>query len=232
MRLAPWALLAVLAVAPAAAQTIIAADYAQPVTRYGHDALGPGHEWGALDLGLQGGQRLRFSLPETLVYEDIAPHLADLNGDGFPEVVVVESSLTQGSRIAVYSATGRIAATAAIGSPNRWLALVGIADLDGDGTAEIAYVETPHRDKLLKILRLNGNDLTLVAQAAGLTNHRFGDGFFQGGIAICAGKATIVTAYADWSRIIGTLLSGGKLLSADLGRYSGPQSIDAALACR
>ena len=43
------------------------------------------------------------------------------------------------------------AATPFIGTPRRWLAPVGVADLDGDGRAEIAYVETPHRDKVLML---------------------------------------------------------------------------------
>ncbi|MCY1126939.1 VCBS repeat-containing protein [Frigidibacter sp. RF13] len=203
------------------------ATYAQPSTLYGHGALGAGHEWSAMILD----GTVVFPLREGLVFEDIAPHLADLDGDGDYEVIVVESSLTQGSRLAVWDGSGRIAATPFIGTRHRWLAPVGAADLDGDGRTEIAYVETPHLGKILKIVRLVGDRLVPVAEARGLTNHRYGDPFIQGGIASCDGVPTILTANEDWTRIIATSLMGGTLVSRDRAAYRGSKSFDAPLGC-
>lgn len=224
MRLALWVMLAALAVPPAAAQTIITADYARPVSRYGHDALGPGHEWGALEVQLHDGRRLRFSLPETLVYEDIAPRLADLTGDGLPEVLVVESSLTQGSRLAVYSSKGRMAATAFIGARNRWLAPVGVADLDGDGTVELVYIETPHLAKVLKVVHLSGATLTPVAELAGLTNHHLGSAAIESAILSCGSSAVVLVADADWGQVMAVRLVQGNLVADRFRPYTGPES--------
>ncbi|WP_284163635.1 VCBS repeat-containing protein [Frigidibacter sp. SD6-1] len=205
--------------AEAGGDGVARASFAQPSTRYNHEALGPGNEWAAL--GLDGTE---FPAGDALVFEDVAPRLADLDGDGDLEVIVVESSLTQGSRLAVWGGKGRIAATPFIGTRHRWLAPVGAADLDGDGRVEIAYVETPHLGKILKIVRLDGDRLAPVAEARGLTNHRYGDPFIQGGIARCGGVPTILAANADWTRVVAIALSGGALISRDLSAYRDPGS--------
>lgn len=226
------ALAALLALWPAAglAQGIAAADYAAPTDRYPHGALGDDLEWGALVL-MVGGQQRRFILPEELVFEDTAPRLADLDGDGAPEVIVVESHATQGARLAVWGPGGRIAATHFIGTRFRWLAPLGAADLDGDGRVEIAYVETPHLGRTLRLVRLEGEALVPVAEAKGHSNHRFGDTFLQGGIAGCPGGAVIVTADAGWRRALHTRWQGGALLTEDAGRYAGPDSLAPGAAC-
>ncbi len=207
------------------------AQYGVPSTSYGHDALGPGHEWAMLAIhGNDGGSRF-FQYSPEIVFEDIAPRLIDLDGDGDKEALVIESSHVEGSRLAVWTSAGRLAATPFIGRRHRWLAPVGAADLNGDGRVEIAYVETPHLGKALKIVRLDGDRLLPVAEARGLTNHRLGDSFIQGGIAICDGRPTILTANADWTRIIGTTLAADRLISRDFGPYRDPQSFDRVAGC-
>lgn len=226
------ALAALLALWPLAglADQIRAAEYAAPTDRYPHGALGDDLEWGALVLTV-GGQQRRFTLPEELVFEDTAPRLADLDGDGAPEVIVVESHAAEGARLAVWGPGGRIAATPFIGTRFRWLAPLGAADLDGDGRVEIAYVETPHLGRTLRLVRLEGEALVPVAEAAGHSNHRFGDTFLQGGIAGCPGGAVIVTADAGWRRALHTRWQGGALLTEDAGRYAGPDSLAPGAAC-
>lgn len=226
------ALAALLALWPAAglADQIRAAVYAAPTDRYPHGALGDDLEWGALVL-MVGGQQRRFTLPEELVFEDTAPRLADLDGDGAPEVIVVESHAAQGGRLAVWGPEGRIAATPFIGTRFRWLAPLGAADLDGDGRVEIAYVETPHLGRTLRLVRLEGDRLVPVAEAAGHSNHRFGDPGRQGGIALCPGGAVIVTADAGWRRALHTRWQGGALVTEDAGRYAGPDSLAPGAAC-
>lgn len=225
-------LAAVLALLPVAAmaQPILAADYAARVDRYPHGALGDDLEWGALVLTLDGQQR-RFNLPDELVFEDTAPRLADLDGDGAPEVIVVESHARQGARLAVWGTEGRIATTPFIGARFRWLAPLGAADLDGDGRVEIAYVETPHLGRVLRLVRLEGARLAPIAAAPGHTNHRFGEPFLQGGIAACRDGAVIVTADAGWRRVLYTRWHRGALATRDAGPYTGPGSLAPSRAC-
>jgi hypothetical protein len=103
---------------------ILRADLAEPTDRYAHAVLGDALEWGALTLVLDGGPEttVTLRLPETRVFEDIATRLADVTGDGAPEVIVVETDLALGASLAVYGPAGKLAATPFIGQPNRWLA--------------------------------------------------------------------------------------------------------------
>ncbi|MFZ1728468.1 MAG: VCBS repeat-containing protein [Albidovulum sp.] len=231
------------------AEEITGAEFAAPTDRYPHGALGDPLEWGVLQItvgrkaGREGGLfsghvdlTYEFNLPDDLVFEDTAPRLWDVDGDGAPEVVVVQSQAEAGARLLIIGlADGKPvfrAATAFIGQRFRWLAPVGAADLDGDGRVEIAYVETPHLGRTLKIVRLNGSGLVAVAEAPGLTNHKNGDPDIQGGIATCAGRPTILTADADWTRVMATTLAEGKLSARDFGPYTGADSLDPAKACR
>ncbi|MGB3316163.1 MAG: VCBS repeat-containing protein [Albidovulum sp.] len=211
------------------------ARYEGPTGRYPHGALGDTIEHTTLMVRTDGGHTLGIRLPDDLVFEDTAPRIVDLDGDGTPEIIVVESHQQKGARLAVWALDGktltRRAATPFIGRRFRWLAPIGAADLDGDGRVEIAYVETPHLGKTLKIVRLEGTRLVPVAEAQGLTNHRIGDAFIQGRIATCNGRPTILTAKADWSRILGTILANGKLTSRDFARYRGADSFSSIVGC-
>ncbi len=105
----------------ACAETIVSADYTAPTDRYAHGILGDAIEWGELQITTDIGTH-RFVLSQDRVFEDTAPRLADVDGDGRPEVIVVETLARAGARLAVYDATGKIAATPHIGQTNRWLA--------------------------------------------------------------------------------------------------------------
>jgi hypothetical protein len=172
------------------------------------------------------------TLPESRVFEDIAPRLADLDGDGAPEVITIESSVTKGARLAIYGQAGLIAATPFIGRSNRWLAPIGAADLDGDGAMEVAYIDRPHLARVLRVWRFEGGDLQHVADLQGLTNHRIGQDYISGGIRKCAGDAEMITANADWSRIMATRLVDGRLVAREIAPFMGRKSLDAALACK
>lgn len=212
---------------------IVGAGYDRPVARYGHDILGDTPEWGALRLRMSDGQVRTHVLPGSEIFEDIAPRLADLDGDGSPEVIAVQTSVTQGARLSVWDQTGLVAATPYIGRAHRWLAPLGAADLDGDGKIEIAYVEKPHLAKVLKVWRFDAGKLVLVTEQAGLTNHKIGWAFIAGGIRVCAGQGPVmVTASGDWQNVMETTLTGGRLRSVVRGAYRGPESLEAALSCR
>jgi hypothetical protein len=222
--------------APVQAAEILSARYDAPTTRYAHGVLGDRVEYGALVLRVAAADgtaaEVVVRLPEDHVFEDIAPRLADVDGDGAPEAVVVETDMALGAQLAVYDAAGRkIAATPHIGQRNRWLAPIGAADLDGDGLVELAYVDRPHLARTLRIWRYTGSGLVEVASKAGLTNHRIGEDFITSGLRDCGQGVELVTADAGWQRIIASRLQGGSITSRDIGPFEGAARLKRALAC-
>lgn len=216
--------------------------YSQPTQRYDHGILGDAIEWGALIYVRQGSAAHgpyiyeEITLPNTRVFEDIAPRLLDLDGDGVAEIVTIETHLQKGAQLAVYGlvngALKKLTATPHIGRSHRWLAPIGAADLDGDGHVEIAYIDRPHLARLLKIWRYKDGKLTLVAEQAGLTNHQIGQDFISGGIRDCGTGVQMITANADWSKIIATEFDGAKIRSRVIGRHKTQGSFKRAMNCR
>jgi hypothetical protein len=218
----------------AASEEIIEARFTEPTTRYAHGVLGDDVEYGALELRVEthGSDEVRtIRLPQDRVFEDLSPRLVDIDSDGTPEVVVVESHAQLGAQLAIYDASGtKIAATPHIGTRFRWLAPIGAADLDGDGYTEIAYIDRPHLAKTLRIWRYKEGALTEIASLQGLTNHRIGEDYISGGLRDCGETPALITASADWSRIISVAYNGGWTTS-DLGPFTGRQSLNQALEC-
>lgn len=223
----------------AQATTIAAADYGESTTRYPHLVLGRDHNWASLDIVLSDGTTRRVRLDEA-VFEDTAPRLVDITGDGAPEVLVVESRPGDGARLAVYGlrdgAVELLVATPPVGRGNRWYAPVGAADLDGDGAVEIAFVDRPHLAKTLRIWRY-GRDgegrhrLSEVATVPNLTNHRIGDPVIWGGIRDCAAGPEMVLADADFSSIAIVRFAGD---SVRVGRTALPPTagnFDRVMGC-
>ncbi|WP_092061192.1 FG-GAP repeat domain-containing protein [Poseidonocella pacifica] len=209
-------------------QSIVQAEFAEPTDRYDHAILGDAMEWGALRLTVEGGATRILRLPQTRVFEDLTPRLVDLDADGMAEVIVVETDMTRGARLSVYGADGLRAATPYIGHTHRWLAPVGAADFDGDGQMEIAYVDRPHLAKTLRVWRFAGGELSEIAAIDGLTNHRIGWAEIPGGIRDCDGPPEIITANANWTRIMATRLERGVLVPRDIGAYTRPSSLTRA----
>ncbi|KAF0676133.1 FG-GAP repeat domain-containing protein [Profundibacterium mesophilum] len=210
---------------------ITEAFYDTPTDRYAHGILGDEIEWGTLVMKTHEGRELRLTLPESRVFEDTEPRLADVDGDGKPEVLVVETDLSRGARLSVYGIEGLIGATPFIGTPNRWLAPIGAIDLDGDGVIEIAYVDRPHLAKELMIWRFVDGALELAARAPGLTNHRIGSPVIEGGIAQCDTGPVMVLADGDWREVMHVTFAGGVLRSRPAGLYKEAGSLDLAAAC-
>ena len=159
-----------------------------PTDRYDHDALGSALHAGSLHaLVRQANGALvlvSVQVPTSRVIEDRIPRLADLDGDGLDEIVVVESDLRLGSSIVVYgvqagtqsqpAALVERARSPYLGASHRWLNPVGVADFDGDGHADIVAVTTPHVGGVLTLYRYRPPSLEPVATMAGFANHRFG----------------------------------------------------------
>lgn len=226
-----------------AAQMITEAAYSSPTTRYDHGVLGDAIEWGALTLRFADGTTRRFILPETLVYEDTHPRVVDLDQDGLPEIIVVESSLSSGARLAVYGPSGRLAHTDFIGRRNRWLAPIGAADFTQDGRLEIAMVVTPHLTGTLVILSYGGKTgdkkLKQIARTDGLTNHRIGDRDISGGIRRCSDAPEIILARFPWQRsgrteMVAVRMAGGgqSLTTASFSALFNGANVTAALKCK
>lgn len=211
------------------------ATFSQPTMRYGHAVLGDTPEWGRLCL-IGPDAKSCVTLPQRKVFEDIAPRLADVDDDGRLEAIVVESDAQYGAALAIYrlDSNGLLARTATppIGTAFRWLAPVGIADLDGDGRVEIAYVDRPHLARVLRVWRYVEGQLVAVASKPGLSNHRIGDGFIVGGLRRCEGEPIwMITANADWSKVVATKFDGGRLVSESLGPLGDDADFDKAMQC-
>lgn len=209
---------------------------------YGHNILGDTPEWNSVVVfwGTEGqsradGHKTAATLTQAgHVFEDIGPRLVDLDADGLPEILLVQSSFQSGSRLIVLGTDGAVsllASTPYIGRSNRWLAPLGAADLDGDGHVEIAYIDRPHLARTLRIWRYTKNGLAPVADQPGLTNHKIGEPFISGGIRQCGPKPQVITANANWTRIIASTVTNDQINTKDIGPFTGPASLVAALSC-
>jgi hypothetical protein len=171
-------LLALVVVVPVRAEEIVAARYAEPVERYGHYALGRPHEYARLVASTDAGGELALELPRDEVFEDLEPRLVRLADDAPPLLLTIVSARASGSRLALVGleegALEVVAESEPIGTTNRWLNPVGVADLDGDGEGEIAAVTTPHIGGVLRVHRRRDARLVEIASLGGFSNHVYG----------------------------------------------------------
>jgi hypothetical protein len=209
---------------------VTGARFTQATGRYDHAILGDALEWGGLRITGTAGA-VEVTLPQSRVFEDVVARVADLDGDGAAEVLVVETDIARGASLAVYDVAGKVTATPFIGQTHRWLAPLGVGDLDGDGLPEIAYVDRPHLAKELVIVQYRGRQLAEIARIKGLTNHRIGDKTIAGGIRNCGQGGEAILANADWSQLIAVRMDGRSLMPRSLGKYSAA-AMKQALACK
>lgn len=217
---------------PTWADGVLSARYEAPTKRYAHGILGDAVEWGALAMTGEDGRSYLLTLPEARVFEDTEPRLVDVDGDGDAEVVVVETDLSLGARLAVYDTDGLVAAGEFIGRPNRWLAPVGVADIDGDGRIEFAYVDRPHLAKRILLLRREGKRLVHFGTFEGVTNHRIGESDIAGGIRDCGDGPEMVVATDDWGQVVSVTFDGARFEMKRLAPHRGRETFAAAMNCR
>jgi hypothetical protein len=150
----------------------------RPTERYRHGILGDAIEAAGLALERADGTVLEYRLDAGSVFEDRLVRLVDLDRDGRDEAVVVRSYLDRGAALAVFSLAGdtvrRVAEVPPIGRSNRWLNPAGAADYDGDGTVELAWVETPHIGGALRLYELRDGRLVADHFMPGFSNHAIG----------------------------------------------------------
>jgi hypothetical protein len=151
---------------------------AGPTARYAHGVLGDAIEAGALGVRLREGRELRFELDEDSVFEDLEPRVADLNGDGRDEIVVVRSRRDAGASLLILGvrneAVQPLAESPPIGIPHRWLNPLGAADVDGDGRLDLLVVLTPHIGGTLVGYEYGGGRLKEKWRLPGFSNHVIG----------------------------------------------------------
>ena len=222
----------------------IHAILAIPVQRYGHNILGDTPEWGALRFGVQGSAEhgpypwAELKLPKSRIFEDVAPRLVDISGDGKPEILVVETDLNKGARLAAYRADQAgeeitlLAATPYIGTPYRWLAPIGVADFNGDGMMDVAYVDRPHLAQILRVWTLSGDKLVEIAKLGSVTNHRIGDNSISSGVRDCGAGPEMLMHDPSWNKLLAVRFAGGLLEKREIGRYKSASSLRRALACK
>lgn len=224
----------------------VAASLSDPTDRYPHNVLGRIPAFTTLTVTAQlcsgcavDKAAATLTLAPPLVFEDVAPRLWDITGDGRPEVVVVQSHERLGARLTVWELRDKadaplfhmLAATPFIGTRFRWLAPFGHGDVTGDGNIEIAYVETPHLGKTLRLVGLEGAQLVERAALRGVTNHRIGEENIAGTLRMCDDRPEAVLASADWQRIVGVRWQDGALVARDLGPLAGGQDWEDFQTC-
>ena len=227
-------IVALLAIWPfaAGAESIVSAKYTDPTDRYNHGVLGDAIEWGTLEVKLDDGKRRKFILPQERVFEDLEPRVVDLDGDGNPEVITVESHIHFGARLSIWDADGFVTSNEWIGQRNRWLAPVGAVDIDGDGFTEIGYIDRPHLAKELAIYRYRGRALEFVVSVLPFTNHRIGEDFITGGVRECKGrKPEFIVASGDWTQVMSVNWGIDGPRSQIVRPNRGPRSFERALKC-
>ncbi len=193
----------------------LTARYTDPTTRYAHGILGDRIEAGGL-LVEKAGQRYYYPLDEQYVFEDLQPRLADVDGDGQPEFVTIRSSKTQGAGVAIFKLVKDklvlLAASDFVGTPNRWLNIAAIADLDNDGTLEIAWVQTPHIGGILRVAHLVKDRLEVIDQKSGYSNHRIGQrNLCLSVLTATTPLKTLYLATNDYAALAGLQLVNGKI---------------------
>lgn len=222
----------------AAALEITSARFSGPTDLYGHLVLGKSHNWSTLEVTFSDGTSDAI-VWDNLVFEDISPRLVDMNGDGSPEVMVVEAAPGEGARISFYGVVdGRLslrAATPHIGTNNRWYSPVGATDLDGDGVVEFAFVDRPHLARILRVWRYTevGEDVRLeeVTTMGQVTNHRIGEDWISGGLRDCGQGPEMVVASANWGAVLGITFDGASLQTATLGNDTSRAGFNRAMDC-
>ena len=171
------------------------------------------------------------TLDPPLVFEDTAPRLFDLTGDGVDDVITVVTHDRRGAALRVYdprAGLGPNLTTPFIGRSNRWLAPVGGADFDGDGRPDYAYVETPHIGGVLRIWTMRDGALVQIASRFGYSNHRIGEDFISGGVRVCDGQPEIITADTRWREVLASRIEDGEIVTTPLGLPPNRRGFDLA----
>jgi len=149
---------------------------AGPTRRYHHAIFETPGNASSVRALTDSGNELQYSAPPHAVVEDRLVRL--VRAWGQDAVLTVQSTNQEGAAVLVLGIAGDrlqpVARSAPIGTPQRWLNPIGVADFDGDGVPEVAAVVTPHIGGWLTLYRRDGDRLTVVAREPGFSNHAIG----------------------------------------------------------
>lgn len=149
-----------------------------PTDRYAHGVLGDEIEAGGITLLeplVEDGPATTIAIDPPSVVEGIAPIWADLSGDGQREIVVTVSNNRDGARIVVFDESGnQVARGPAVGQGSRWRHQIAVAPFGPQGSVELVDVLTPHIGGVVEFYRLDGDELSIVAEVPGYTSHIIG----------------------------------------------------------
>ncbi len=195
------------------------AQYAQPTTRYTHGILGDTIEAGQLVV-LRDGTSYTHTLGDQYVFEDIKPRLFDVDSDGQLEMVTIRTHVTKGAGIMIYKIVNKALTEFAwveeIGIPFRWLNIAAIYDLDGDGTVELAWIQTPHIGGTLRVAGIQAGKLAVLAESSHYSNHAIGERNLCLSVVTQTGNATtLYVPTQDRRQIAGFQFTGGSIQNTE-----------------
>ena len=195
------------------------AQYTQPTDRYSHGILGDAVEAGQLVV-LKDGITHTHTLGEQYVFEDLRDRLVDVDGDGQVELVTIRTHVAKGAGIMVYKIEAdslrEFAWVEEIGTPFRWLNIAAIYDLDGDGSIELAWIQTPHIGGILRVASISEGELAIIAEASRYSNHAIGESNLCLAVVAQAGNtATLYVPTQERSQIAGFQFTGDSFVSTE-----------------
>jgi hypothetical protein len=160
-------------------QAVVLSD---PTDRYPHGVLGDKREASAVTVVTVAPNaltiRFRYVVRAPAVLEDLIPMLAPIGEGRRPAVVVVKSAPRQGSSILVLGwregGLEVLAEGPAFGQSNRWVHVIGAADVSGDRIPELVAVNTPHLAGVLVAYERRAASLIPSAKALGYSSHAAG----------------------------------------------------------
>ena len=158
--------------------------FAGPTDRYRHGALGDTTEPATL-VAVDASEPAvdwTTSVGPPEVFEGLQPLVADLDGDGDPEIVTTLADTADGARIAVFDAGGEHLATGPVYGPG-WRHQLAVGPLGPDGERELAVVRKPHVDRVVEFYRLRDESLDVVATVEGVSTHTYGSRNLDGALA-------------------------------------------------
>jgi hypothetical protein len=150
--------------------------------RYRHGALGDKVEASAVAVITVAPNaltlRFRYVVKAPAVVEDLIPMVAPIGEGTRPALVMVKSVARQGSSVLVLgwreSELEVLAEGPALGLRQRWVHVIGAADVTGDGVPVLLAVNTPHLAGVVVAYERRAASLVAVAKVLGYSSHALG----------------------------------------------------------
>jgi len=194
-----------------------------PVSRGGQSVLGDDLEASSVTvIGLRSHAvewRGRFMPPPPAVFETLVPVLAPLSlTPRMIGVLLTKSTPSHGALVVALTwSDGRLTQIAeeSSGQPQRWIHVIGSADVSGSGVPDIIAVAGPHGRGVVSAYRRSGATLIRAASASGYSSHVVGSrNLDQAVIADLDGdgRPEVVLPRLSRDGLVGLQLEGARFL--------------------